>query len=365
MAITLHPDDLKRILEAAARLARDTSHQPTATERLWIERLEVAWEWRQASQAVAAIGAALLALSTNELIDPLSLKQASGRHGYSARGVAKFLAANRAAYGFELGSDADDPLAASPFNDFKRIDLVDKWRNAEAGAELRAWLTDLSHGEATEALVAFLKVGMRRAAVLSEQRAAARSHATATSIEHLVQAATMLAATDAEDGRIGAAAVAAAYTAAGFRVEARIVNDPGQTDVDVYDSKGRSILIGIEVKQKRGTPQDARAIARGAADVDATKAALVLLHPQQQRLDVDGLRRAADTETGVALDIQFGFRDCFAQAIYASAGTRADFVSTYPRCLDRWLVNLAASEAARDRWELMSRAWDDDIAPNL
>lgn len=361
MARIIDPVEAQRVLERAARAALKPAGRKDAVQRLWEDRCREAWTW-STKTAIAALGTALLAKATDGSVDALSLKPSSGGNGYAARSLeSRVLAAHRQTYQYILGTSAPDPLANSPWYEPDRIDRIKKWRHPQVGAELVSWLSTLAGGDAFDALVAFVRVAKAEA----QARAASATKAlnvtgSVRTLEQLLDGVQTLATLDAEDGRIGAAAVAAAYAAAGHRVEARVVNDPGQTDVDVYAGRATTPTLGCEVKQKIATDQDARDIAAGAREIGSSKALLAALHPRQPHLDRDGLCRWADEQEGVLLDIAHGFRDLFVRSITSGPATRAEFLGSYAKHMSHWLVELEASEQALDRWAAIVRRWVED-----
>lgn len=355
--------DAQRVLEAAWRRARASSTPTTAGERLWDPRVHLAWTWTTQLAAVAALGTALLAKATEPKIDPMSITAASGPDGYSARGLATRLAGWKGTYGYELGKDGPDPLAAQPFFKQTRIDRISNWRNPTAGAELVSWLTGLTQAEAEEGLVVFLRVGMEMARLKAASRAATVAvDAPVRTIEQLVEGLKILSGLGVEHGRLGAAATAAAFEAAGYRVEARDVHDPGQTDIDVFVGREKVPVWGVEVKQKLATANDAYDIAKGASDRGATKALLVALDPKQLSLGSNALSMVADVQIGVALKITNGFQEMFMHAIHSSPVARQEFLDSYVKHMSKWLTELGVSQVGRDRWKAMVTRWEADAA---
>lgn len=354
MAQTVDHQQALAVLEHAAAVA--ASDQPVPV--VWESRTSALAEMRSNKGAIAVLGTALLAKATNPAIDALSLHEKSGPNGYAARHLAShILAAHADSLGYALGTSAPDPLAGSPWFNAMRVDLITKWRKpARAHADqLISWLSSLTADEAPDALVAFLRVRMAVAAHLREQRAAAFAGEAPVSFTELADTLTPFVQINPEEGRRGTAAVAAAYAAAGFAAHARVVNDPGQTDIDVHGPDG--FLIGIEVKQKPATDKDAIDIAAGARSAGAARALLCALDPAQPRLDVARLRRRADAEYGVALDIIFSVEEVLMRAMFSSRVSPARFLSQYAEALAVYLSVLQASPEAQARWRAAADRW--------
>jgi hypothetical protein len=343
------------VLEAAATVAASEQLVPM----IWEQRTRELAEMRSNKGVIAVLGTALLAKATNPAIDPLSLHEGSGRGGYSARTLAReVLAANADALVYALGTQGPDPLAGSPWFGPLRIDHITKWRKSARlhADKLISWLSALRAEEAEAALAAFLRVRIAVAQELRQQRAAAFVGETTMQLDELVRTLTPFIELQPEEGRRGAAAVAAAFAAAGWHVEARIVNDPGQTDVDVCQPSG-AVVIGIEVKQRRATEKDALDIAAGARAAGASKALLCALDPEQLPLDESRLRSRAEADHAVALEIVYSIDEALRWALYSSPVTRIEFLSVFPARMVELLAQLGASSAAQARWRAAADRW--------
>jgi hypothetical protein len=355
VGITIDIREAETVLERAA--LRAASDEPV--DRLWEQRARELEEWPSNRVAIAAFGAALLAKATNGDIDALSLTEDSGPNGYRPRNLAKtVLADKRDNFKYALGTPGSDPLAASPwFGNVERIDLITKWRrNMRVRADrLVSWLGGLKADEAEDALVAFLRVRMEVYAAAKELRFLSRVDPAKVSYEDLVATVRSFIQANPEEGRRGAAAAAAAFAAAGYEAVARPINDPGQIDVDV--KLDGQLLIGIEIKQKPATPQDALDIAEGVAAAGASKALLCALDPAQARLDDERLIVRADSDCGVGLQIVYSVSDLLRLAMFSSGVSRGDFLAAFPAELARFLEVLNASQDARERWKAAADRW--------
>jgi SacI-like restriction endonuclease len=344
-----------RVLEACQQVA--CSDEPVSA--LWEQRTRQLASMRSNKGAIAVLGTALLAKATNPAIDALSLHERSGADGYQARTLAReVLAANADRLGYALGTDGPDPLAGSPWFGPLRIDRIDKWRRkARAHADnLINWLGTLKPEEAHDALAAFLRVRIAEAEQRKQQRALAFSGQATVSFDELVATLKPFIELQPEEGRRGAAAVAAAFAAAGHEVVARIVNDPGQTDVDILGKDG-SVAIGIEVKQRPATEKDALDLAAGAQAIGATKALLCALDPTQRPLDARRLRTRADLDHAVVLDIVYTVEQLLLLALFSGPATRRELLSYFPAHMASCLRDLDVSPEAQERWKATAARW--------
>jgi SacI restriction endonuclease len=358
VAITISSEDAIRILEEATRLARDPGHSPS---ELWLDRVASLEEWRGNKLALTVFATAALAKATAPEVDALSLIDRSGDpRSYNARMFARdVLVPNARRLGFLLGTPGPDPLAGSPWFGPERIDEITKWRsNSRRRADdLVGWLSALVAEDAKAALVALV---LRRSEALERQledrRNALVAAGAGVDLQDLASAVNRFIARNPEEGRRGAAAAAAAFTAAGRRVIARPVNDPGQVDVDVLDSEG-FLLIGIEVKQRPATEQDARDIAEGARMQGATRAILCAFGQGTRRLDVDRLAVEADTSQGVLLHVVFTVDELIRLAALTSEVPRPTLLRDFQCAFSEQLAELDTSQAGLDQWKTITERW--------
>jgi hypothetical protein len=358
VAISIDTDAAIRTLEEAARLARDPAHEPSG---LWTDRVEQLEAWRSNKLALTAFATAALAKATEPAVDALSLIDRSGdQHSYNARTFAReVLVPSAQRLGFLLGTKGPDPLAGSPWFGPERIDQIDKWRaNSRKNADdLMGWLAALTQPDAKAALVALIK---RRSDALErqveERKSALVSAGSVVPLPDLADTVDRFISRNPEEGRRGAAAAAAAFVAVGRNVVARPVNDPGQIDVDVLDQDGL-LTIGIEVKQKPATEQDARDIAAGARDQGATRAILCAFAQGTQRLPDDRLIAEADSENGVLLYIVYSVGDLIRLAALTTDTPRPDLLREFQRAFSEQLEALGASKDALGQWKAMTDRW--------
>ena len=358
VAISIASDKAVRELEQAARRSRDQSY---VVNDLWLDRVSELEAWTGNKLALTAFATAVLAKATEPEVDPLSLIDRSGDpKSYNARMLARdALVPNARRLGFLLGTDGPDPLAGSPWFGPERIDEIAKWRpkSKRSADNLVGWLAGLTHEDARIALVAFI---LRRSEVL-QRRLEQRKKALVTS-EAVVPLAELSDALDRfldrnpEEGRRGAAAAAAAFAAAGKNVVARPINDPGQVDVDVMD-RASLLLVGIEVKQRPATEQDALDIAAGAHARGATRAILCAFGQGTIRLPNDQLIAEADAEYGVFLQIVYSTGELIRLSALTSELARPDILSGFLRAFAEHLEALGGSEEGLNQWQALTKRW--------
>lgn len=358
MAIAIDVEEAIRQLEEAHRLARDPSYR---VSKLWLDRIGELEAWKTNKLALTAFATAVLAKATESDVDPLWLIDRSGDpRSYNARTLAReVLVPTARRLGFLLGTPGPDPLAGSPWFGPERIDEIDKWH---ARAKLRAddlvgWLAGLSQETAREALIALV---LRRSEVLQrqvdERRRALVTAEASVSLGELGEAVDRFIRRNPEDGRRGAAAAAAAFTAAGREVLARPVNDPAQIDVDVMDAKGL-LLIGIEVKQRPATEQDALDIAAGANARGGSKAILCAFAQEGDPLFHSRLIKESETEYGVFLYFAETVGELLRLAALSTQTDQPTLVSEFPSAFSQYLEELGCAQEALVQWKSLTARW--------
>lgn len=329
--------------------------------RLWLDRIAELEAWKGNKLALTAFATAILAKATEPRVDALSLIDRTGDpNSYNARTFAReVLVPSARRLGFLLGTNGPDPLAGSPWFGPERIDEIDKWRpSAKAHADnLVGWLAAITQQDARDALVAFI---LRRSEVLQIQlekrkEALVTSEASVTLIE-LAAAVDRFIGRNPEEGRRGAAAAAAAFSAVGAQVVARPVNDPGQIDVDVLDEKGL-LLIGIEVKQKPATEQDAVDIAAGAHAQGAARAILCAFGQDSGPLADHRLIEEAEEEYGVLLYVAYSVGELIRLAALCTGVYPPAILQGYQGAFSEHLEALGCSQEALDQWKGLIERW--------
>jgi hypothetical protein len=358
VALTISADAAVRVLEDATRLARDPDH---VVSELWDSRVEVLEAWTRNKLALTAFATAVLAKATEPKVDPLSLIDRSGDPvSYNARNFAKdVLVPNALRLHFLLGTPGPDPLAGSPWFGPERISDINKWRaNAVQRADdLQGWLAGLDQQQAADALVAFVR---RRTAAFDDQlegrRRALVKVGAVVPLFDLATEVDRFMKRKPEYGRRGAAAAAAAFAAAGRKVVARPVHDPGQIDVDVLDKDGL-LWLGIEIKQQPATNKDALDIAEGVRALGATQAILCAFGQEGDRLPDATLYEQADRDHGVLLHIVYGTAELLRLASLSSNLTRPAILKAFPKQYGDFLATLEAGQPALDQWKSTTERW--------
>lgn len=347
-----------RELEEAARCSRDEEHE---VSDLWLDRVRELEEWKGNKLALTAFATAVLAKAVEADVDPLTLIDRSGDpNSYNARMLARdVLVPNARRLGFLLGTAGPDPLAGSPWFGPERMDEIAKWRSKskQPADNMMGWLAGLSQDDARVALVAFI---LRRSEAL-QKRLEQREKALVTdgavvSLTELSDALDRFIDRNPEEGRRGTAAAAAAFTAAGKHAVVRPINDPGQVDVDIMDGASL-LLLGIEVKQRPATEQDAIDIAAGAHARGASRAILCAFCQGALRLPDEQLISEADAEYGVFLQIVYSTGDLIRLAALTSERSRPDILRNLSRDFSEHLEALGGSEEGLNQWKALTKRW--------
>jgi hypothetical protein len=359
MAIAIEAEEAIRQLEEALRLTRDPAYE---VSQLWLDRIGELEAWRTNKLALTAFATAVLAKATEAEVDPLWLIDRSGDpHSFNARTLAReVLVPTARRLGFLLGTPGPDPLAGSPWFGPERIDEIDKWR---AKAKLRAddlvgWLAGLTQETAREALVALV---LRRSQVLQrevdERREALVTAEASVSLTELAETVDRFIRRNPEDGRRGAAATAAAFSAVGREVLARPVNDPAQIDVDVMDEKGL-LWLGIEVKQRPATEQDALDIAAGVNARGASRAMLCAFAQKGEALSHRTLIKEAEAEYGCFLHFAESAGELIRLAALSTEADRPSILREFPPAFSHYLEELGSAQEALVQWKALAARWE-------
>lgn len=326
-----------------------------------MDRVAQLEKWKGNKLALTAFATAVLAKASESKADPLALIDRSGDpHSYNARMLAKdVLVPNARRLRILLGTPGPDPLAGSPWFGPERIDEIDKWRSSarQHADDLVGWLAALTQEEARAALAAFV---LRRTEAfqrqLDERREALVASGPVVPLAELADALDRFIQRNPEEGRRGAALAAGAFRAAGHSVVARPINDPGQVDVDILDRRNL-LLIGIEVKQRPATEQDALDIAAGAAAQGATRAILCAFGQGALLLPSERLIEEADTEYGVFLSVVHSAGELIRLAAFTGYADRPSLLRDLPRAFSEQLEVLGSSQDGLEQWKAITTHW--------
>lgn len=349
MGIRLDDEALELTLERAMALARGQQPVP----QVWLERIERLGELGIKTY-IAALGGALLAKATNELVDSLTQDEAAGARGYSLRRTTEFLALHNHDR-FHLGATGRWPLNNRPFlGGPARIDEFTKIspRARPAFEQFRDALVPLnqmSAHEALNALAAYLRVrGAVQQSELALRRAALELGGPA-SLVALLTATEIFVSEDPEGGRRGQALAAAVLDCAFDDVRLRSINDPGAGDIRVFTAT-QQVGLAVEVKQLAVGQETPRNLAAEAAGLGADSALLVVLAPGHAALDREQARRHALADYGVVLEICESVRELVGAIAVFSSTDAAHILQTLPGAYAQRLREHGVSIAGQQRW---------------
>jgi hypothetical protein len=334
VAIRLKREDLEVALERAYQLARSDQAPP----RVWDERV-ARIEATPSKTYIAALGAALLAKSTDDRVDALSRTADASDRGYAIRGVGEFLATKKETMGFDLGAPGKWPLNNSPF--YRNAARIDRFEHIHSRdrpfyEDLVRYLRELDKlnaSQATKALAVFLR---RRMAVAQALTARRRELVAASGrLADVVDVARLFVTENPEGGMRGQAFTAGVLDCAYDDVRLRSINDPAPLDVTVW--KHGSVYLAVEVKQLLADEGTALAMAEDASDADCDRAMLVALDPSQRALDRTRIRQEALEMHGVLVEVCASVEELVARVASASDLKLPDLAN---RLQERVLVRL-------------------------
>ncbi|MCC6224796.1 MAG: restriction endonuclease, SacI family [Microthrixaceae bacterium] len=347
MGITIPPARLRSTLEAAVMLAESEA----SLSEEWVGRVQRIGACPSRSY-IAALGTALLAKAADQRVDVLTVKARAGPNAYSMRGVVKVLVERATHYGYHLGVTRSEPLNNQPWFRIKRVDEgVEIKANARPyHRDLIRYLNDLnamSSGEALEALAVFLRERIQFAARQRETRARLRA-AESRSLERMIQLAEHFVRDDPEGGRRGQALVAAVLDLTMDEVVLGAINDPSPFDVRVLH--GGVLSIGVEVKQKPVSEEEAFELAEESASEGVDRALVVAIAEGQRPLDRERIRRESHRDHGVLLVVYETVAELLSQSALYSGLTASQFASELPASFLQRMEEHGVSPEGRQHW---------------
>ena len=221
MGIKLDFQRARQRLHAAVSIAESDLAMPDEWER----RVTLISE-APAKTYMPMLGTALLARATSEWVDALALKESSGSHAYSARGLGhEVLVPASVEHGFDIRTTGREPLNNQPFFRYDRVDAAERVRFPEAHRYLVECLqrvNELTVDEALMALATFIRIGFKRSRSITR----ASLEDVALGLLASISAAETLLSEDVEGGRRAQAMTAATFDVVfgAERVRTRLVN---------------------------------------------------------------------------------------------------------------------------------------------
>ena len=317
------------MLERAVRRAQ--SGRPLPSE--WVKRASKVAEGPSKTFTVA-LGTALLARATHPRIDPLALKESSGRRAYSARTLAhNVLVPAASEFRFDLRTTGREPLNNQPFFRYDRIDRMERvhTRARESHRYLVTCLRKierLSQAQAKAALAAFLRDRLEAAEAIQ----AVELEAVSLGLRELIGQTENFVTNDPEEGKRGQALVAAAFELAFKAVQTRRVYDPSRRfPGDVQALEGAKVVLACEVRQKPVTASEAVQFAARLERGGVAKGLIVALHPDQEPLPRAELFDRAEEDHGIMLSIIEGTEELVTSTVWVAS------TSTFS-ALDKWTL---------------------------
>ncbi|MGH7965819.1 MAG: restriction endonuclease, SacI family [Candidatus Binatia bacterium] len=350
MGIKLDLRRARRQLQTAISIAESELSVPTE----WHQRVTLISE-APAKTYMPMLGTALLARATSEWVDTLALKETSGPHAYSARGLGhEVLVPASVKHQFDIRTTGREPLNNQPFFRNDRVDAVERVRFPEAHRYLVECLqrvNELSSDDAVMALAAFIRVGFERARSVT--------HATledvALGLIASVSAAETLLAEDIEGGKRAQAMTAAAFDVVygADRVRSLLVNDPSRHfpgDVQALDPIGRAV-VSAEVRAKPIPRTEVEQFARALAEAGITRGMIIALAPNQPDFAASELVEQLARERGVLMTITTSIYDLLLTAFAWSPKPLPEVLAEFPRRVSERLRGIDAEARTVRRWE--------------
>lgn len=350
MAIEFEDEDLLLVLDSAMDIARIDAPLP----KVWLQRVARLGNHEWSKTYVAALGAALLARSTNDQVDCLTHKSDQGPRSYQLRKLAEFLAReNRGRY--HLGSTSEkNPVNASTL--IKSNQRLDEFTHIKSTAKpaydlFIDCLTTLNGHSSEEALLAFAAYLRLRMEVAQSAEEAARQLLASDellSLEALLKAADFFVREDPEGGKRGQAFVAALLDCLFDDVELQKINSPHPGDVRIV--RDGNVSLAVEVKQVAVAETTGINLAREARAMGADAALLVVICDKQKPLNREPIMRTATQVHGVAVAVSESVYELVHQLSVFGGGVTADIREQLPRKYLLRLIEHDVSKSGLQRW---------------
>lgn len=348
MGLGVDLEHARAVLAEAVERAASERRVPTEWVK-WTDEVDAS----PSKTFTVALGTALLARATNPKIDALALKATSGDRAYSARTVGHgVLVPGAVQYGYYLRATGREPLNNQPFFRYDRIDEIDRI-HASARPFLpkliqacRA-INKLSEAQAKAALAAFLRVRLNAA----KARQAVDLRGVGVSVKDLVEQTEEFISSKPEGGRRGQAFVAAAFDLASPNVRSVRVNDPSRRmPGDVQLLEGGVPVLGVEVRQKVVTHDEALQFAESLRKGEVATGLVAMLDPRQAALDDYDVLVDAENLHGVTLALAYGVQEVLLDAAVWCGRPLEHVLREFPiRMLER-LEEIEASAEGVRRW---------------
>ena len=321
---------MKIDFELAKRILEEEADQIRTVEvsGYWVEIVErLSQECRHKNKTmIAALGTAVLAKSTNPLVDVFSLQVGENKDSntYSARALCKeVLAANANRLGIDLGVSGREPLNNQPFFGKERISETMKVRSdaqvslgilVEALRELGKLKTQK---QARNALRSFLQARKRKSAAITIPDDAGEG----LDENDFVELITAFVAADSEGGK-RAQAVAAGLLDILYgpdRIMAKRVNDPSRNspgDISVLENNsGEKIERVFEVRDKPINTKDIEIFVDSVMRSSLSKAGMLAVSYDQEPLDIESSVRWAEVRQ-IRLRVFIGWEQIVKEALF-------------------------------------------------
>ncbi|WKC49055.1 restriction endonuclease, SacI family [Pseudomonas veronii] len=360
MAISNSHAELIFRAEAAAASGPETG------EIKWLEKIEELsrlCEVGGSSTHIAFLGTSILARAVSSSIDLFAIKprhSPDNPNAYSARTLCHTVLVPLAAeLGVNLGVNGREPLNNQPY--FRMSYLDDGTpihsRAAPAFNYMLGLIKELQQGtsdSAKNALRAFVIIRKNYHTVYdkTENNISVDQVTLASAIHTLVS-------NNSEGGRRAQAAVAGLFDlfAGPDWVESGKINDPSRHypgDVAIRTIDG-GWEKSVEVRDKPVNESDIFIFGRTCQHKGVKEAAVVLASSNQRTLNGAEIRQWANN-SGIGLNIFYGWNQLVNEALFWSSAPTAEAVGLVVEYIERRLISIQASNEAVRTWQTLTRA---------
>lgn len=348
MGVRIHKEVARACLLEAYRRAIEDVELPQE----WIDISRYLREEKAPRTYTPALGAALLARSCTDEVDPLSIKAEYGERSFSLRTLCHgTLVPVSVELGFDLYASGREPLNNQPFFRYDHYDNIERIhpRSRPYFDRLREMVSRLDHYSTDEALIA-LSAFMRVCIEAADRkiRKVAGSRLVESSLISLTQE---YVTTGSDIPKKLQACVAAALDVIHSDVISRRINDPSRDfPGDVQVRVNGDVLLSVEVRGKRVPEAELEQFVRSVSDAGIPRAALVVDHPAHTPLDRPFLIFELEQRFSVLVNIRESVSD-FLRDIFGWSGEPiVKVVMEFPGLFYRRLQEIEVHVSEIERW---------------
>lgn len=346
MGITIPQNVARQRLDEAFEWAKSNRPVPESWEEFARQTFQM-----KAMTYTPVLGTALLARSTDDRIDPLSIKEGHGSNTYSLRSFCHDVLVPAAReLNFSIRNTGREPINNQPWFRYQHMSTIEKVRNRAALDRFVAGvarLGGLDRDQALAALAAFLRVAIAEAQRI-ESYVVGEGELT---VPHMVAAVNSFL--QEPEGRPwkAQALAAAAFDVTHTVVRSRRLNDPSRDypgDVQVFEDD--QAILAAEVRAKNVRPTEVLGFVAACRSAGIDRAFMIVLLPGHSPLHRQSLRQYALDKYGVLLTIIEAAEDLLLDVLGWSDIALNEALELFAKAVLDRLREIEAKPEALSRW---------------